>query len=92
MVKCFSCSNEAVAIVNTCSPTSDTGMTEPRPRCEACIANMKGVNILSLLIPTEEFSRKMDRLVKWGKTGCWVTPEKAEQWQREEGDNSGSIH
>jgi len=66
MTKCFSCSNEAVAIVNSCSPTSSTGLTEPRPRCEECLANMIGANVLELLVSPEEFDERMKALVKNG--------------------------
>jgi len=71
MVKCFSCSNEAVAIVNSCSPTSSTGLTEPRPRCEECLANMVGANVLELLVLPEEFDKRMKALVK-NEQGYWV--------------------
>ena len=64
MTKCFSCSNEAVAIVNSCSPTSSTGMTDPRPRCEECLANMMGANVLELLVSPKEFDEGMKALVK----------------------------
>ena len=71
MVKCFSCSNEAVVIVNSCSPTSSTGLTEPRPRCEECLANMVGANVLELLVLPEEFDKRMKALVK-NEQGYWV--------------------
>jgi len=71
MVKCFSCSNEAVAIVNSCSPTSSTGLTKPRPRCEECLANMVGANVLELLVSEEELDRRMKALVK-NEHGFWT--------------------
>ena len=83
-VKCFSCSNEAVALVNTCSPISAFGMTEPRPRCEACIANMiGGANIIHLFVAPKDYHEKMKRLVKWKKSGAWVRPETAEKWKND---------
>ena len=58
-MKCFSCSNEAIAIVNSCSPTSASGMTPPRPRCADCIVHMlPPVNLLSLLVSKEEAKEK----------------------------------
>jgi len=71
MTKCFGCSNEAVAIINSCSPTSSTGLTEPRPRCEECLANMVGANVLELLVSPKEFDERMKALVK-NKHGYWV--------------------
>lgn len=75
MVKCFSCSNEAVAIVNSCSPNSSNGLTEPRPRCEECLANMVGANIHELLVSAEEFDKRIKTLVK-NKQGFWVRRNK----------------
>jgi len=69
--KCFSCSNEAAAIVNTCSPTSASGMTEPRPRCEVCIANMHGVNITQMLVSEKEFQELLKNL-KRNEQRVWV--------------------
>jgi hypothetical protein len=77
MTKCFSCSNEAVAIVNSCSVTSSTGVTEPKPRCEECLANMRGANVLELLVSPKEFDERIKALVK-NEQGYWVK-KKSEQ-------------
>jgi len=73
LVKCDSCSNEAVAIVNSCSPTSDSGVTPTKPRCEECLANIKGVNVVSLLVSPEEFHKRVALLVR-NKHGDFVRP------------------
>jgi len=73
-MKCFSCSNEAVAMVNTCSPTSASGLTEPRPRCEECLVNMLGANVVSLLVSDKEYWQRLKALVK-NKQGFWVKPK-----------------
>jgi len=52
--KCFYCSNDAVAICNSCSPTSATGLTPEKPLCADCIANGRGINILHWLIPKDK--------------------------------------
>lgn len=52
--KCFYCSNKAIAICDSCSPTSPTGLTKPKPLCADCIANGIGINILKFLIPEDE--------------------------------------
>jgi len=82
MVKCFSCSNEAVAIVNCCSPTSSTGLTEPRPRCEECLANIIGANVLRLLVSSKEFDKRMKALVK-NEYGYWVKKQANETETKE---------
>lgn len=73
--KCFSCANDAVAMVSCCSPTSATGLTEIRPKCEECIGNMRGiVNIMRFLVPQTEFDKRIKSLVK-NKHGIWVKPK-----------------
>jgi hypothetical protein len=60
--KCFYCSNDAIAICNSCSPTSSTGLTKPKPLCADCIANGRGINILHWLIPEDEAKKIQDAL------------------------------
>jgi hypothetical protein len=69
--KCFSCSNKAIAIANCCSPTSADGVTPDQPRCEECLANMRGANIISLLVSPIEYQKRMSALVK-NKHGFYI--------------------
>lgn len=57
--KCFYCSNDAIAICDSCSPTSSTGLTPEKPLCEDCIVNGIGINIVRFLIPEHEAESKI---------------------------------
>ena len=64
-MKCFCCSQKAIAIANTCSPTSASGMTSPRPWCAYCLLSIRGgVNISSWLISTKEVKKALENAVK----------------------------
>lgn len=58
--KCFYCSNDAIAICNSCSPTSSTGLTPEKPLCEDCIVNGIGINIVKWLMPRHEGESKIE--------------------------------
>lgn len=64
--KCFSCSRKAVGVVNSCSPTSTSGMTEPRPRCAYCLLSIRGgVNVLKWLVPLEEVKEELEKAIEY---------------------------
>jgi len=62
--KCFYCSNDAIAICNSCSPTSSTGLTKPKPLCADCIVNGIGINILHWLIPEDEAEKLIQNAIE----------------------------
>lgn len=67
--KCFSCSRKAVAVVNTCSPTSASGMTPFRPRCTFCLLSiLGGVNIREWRITTDEAKKELNDAIKHAKS------------------------
>jgi len=67
MVKCFSCSREAIILANACSPTSASGLTPTRPRCAECFVYMLGANIIHFLVPPKEAQEKFKEAFKWKK-------------------------
>ena len=56
--KCFYCTKEAIAICDSCSPTSSTGLTPEKPLCEDCIVSSIGINIKRFLIPKFEAEKR----------------------------------
>jgi len=58
--KCFYCSKIAIAICDSCSPTSSTGLTPERPFCEDCIASILGINIVKWLVPRHEGENEIE--------------------------------
>jgi len=59
--KCFCCGNKAVVVANTCSPTSASGMTPPRPWCAYCLLSMRGgVNIFEWRVPIGEARKALE--------------------------------
>jgi len=62
--KCFHCSNDAVAICNSCSPTSATGLTKPKPLCADCIISGIGINILLWLVPENEAQKAIQDAIE----------------------------
>jgi len=57
--KCFYCSKDAIAICDSCSPTSATGLTPEKPLCEDCIASTPGINIVRWLLPRHEGEKEI---------------------------------
>ena len=49
MIKCFWCSNKAIHTGYTCSPTSASGMTTPKPYCADCSIQVKPTIVLKLV-------------------------------------------
>jgi len=65
LTKCFSCSNEAIAEVNTCSPTSSSSLTPTNPRCATYIVHMIGpVNMIRWLVPRVKARAEFREAVK----------------------------
>lgn len=62
--KCFYCSNNAIAICDSCSPTSATGLTPEKPLCEDCIVNGIGINIVRFLIPENEAEKLIEKAIE----------------------------
>jgi len=58
--KCFCCSKNAIAICDSCSPTSATGLTPEKPFCEDCIASTLGINIIKWLVPRHEGEKEIN--------------------------------
>lgn len=58
--KCFYCQKDAIAICDSCSPTSPTGLTPEKPLCEDCIVNSIGINIKRFLVPRFEAERRIN--------------------------------
>ena len=58
--KCFCCGKDAIAICDSCSPTSVTGLTPERPFCADCIASISGVNIIKWLVPKTEGENEIE--------------------------------
>jgi len=58
--KCFYCTKEAIAICDSCSPTSSTGLTPEKPLCEDCIVSSIGINIKRFLIPKFEAEKRIN--------------------------------
>lgn len=52
--KCFSCYKNAIAICDSCSPTSATGLTPEKPLCKDCIAKTPNINIVRWLVLRHE--------------------------------------
>lgn len=66
--KCFCCSQKAIAVANTCSPTSASGMTSPKPWCAYCLLSMRGgVNILEWRIPPDEAKKAIEGAIAFAK-------------------------
>ena len=67
-MKCFCCGQKAIAIANTCSPTSASGMTSPKSWCVYCLLSIRGVNILEWLIPIKEVKKALEDTIKYAST------------------------
>jgi hypothetical protein len=65
--KCFYCSKDAIAICDSCSPTSSTGLTSEKPLCEDGIASILGINIVRWLLPKHEAVSKIEYAVRKAK-------------------------
>lgn len=57
--KCFHCGKDAIAICDSCSPTSPTGLTPERPFCEECIVSTPSINIVKWLVARHEGENKI---------------------------------
>ena len=65
-MKCFCCGKKAIVIANTCSPTSSSGMTTPRPWCAFCFVSIQGAtNVFEWLIPIEQAKFDVEMAIKY---------------------------
>jgi hypothetical protein len=62
--KCFYCPKDAIAICDSISPTSSTGVTPERPLCEDCIARTPSINIVKWLVPQHEGEKEIKYAVR----------------------------
>ena len=66
--KCFCCSREAIAVGNTCSPTSASGMTPPRPWCAYCLLSIRGgVNILEWRVSKQDAKETIEDAIAFAE-------------------------